>query len=64
VAKFKADRLRAGISTGTINKDLASVRRILNLAARVWRHENGMTYLLLRTVLFTRLALDVANNPF
>ncbi len=45
VAKFKADRLRAGISTGTINKDLASVRRILNLAARVWRHENGMTYL-------------------
>ena len=45
VAQFKADRLRAGISAGTIKKDLASVRRILNLAARVWRHENGMTYL-------------------
>jgi len=45
VAQFKADRLKAGISAGTINKDLSCVRRILNLAARVWRHGNGMTYL-------------------
>lgn len=45
VARFKTDRLKAGISTGTINKDLSCVRRILNLAARVWRHGNGMTYL-------------------
>ncbi|MGA2563172.1 MAG: phage integrase N-terminal domain-containing protein [Steroidobacteraceae bacterium] len=32
-------RLQAGISPGTINRDLAVVRRILNLAARLWRDE-------------------------
>ena len=45
LATFRADRLKAGISASTINKDLSCVRRILNLAARVWRHGNGMTYL-------------------
>ena len=29
----------------TINRDLSCVRRVLNLAARQWRHPNGMTYL-------------------
>ena len=32
-------RLKEGISPGTINRDLAVVRRILNLAARLWRDE-------------------------
>ncbi len=45
LAKFKQDRRRAGRMSGTINKELAAVRRILNLAARVWRHPNGQTWL-------------------
>jgi integrase len=43
--KFKQDRRSAGRMAGTINKELAVVRRILNLAARVWRHPNGQTWL-------------------
>jgi integrase len=38
-------RLKAGISPGTINRDLAVVRRILNLAARLWRDENNQPWL-------------------
>jgi integrase len=45
LAKFKRDRHKAGTKPGTINKELAAVRRILNLAARVWRHPDGMTWL-------------------
>jgi hypothetical protein len=45
LAKFRLDRRRAGRMAGTINKELAAVRRILNLAARVWRHPNGQTWL-------------------
>ncbi len=45
LAKFKEDRRAAGRSAGTINRDLSCVKRVLNLAARVWRHSNGMTYL-------------------
>ena len=36
---FVRSRLEAGISPGTINRDLAVVRRILNLCARLWRDE-------------------------
>ena len=35
LAKFKRDRQGAGRKPGTLNKELAVVRRILNLAARV-----------------------------
>jgi hypothetical protein len=42
---FKEPWLAAGLTVGTINKDLSAVRRVLNLAARIWRHTNGMTYL-------------------
>jgi len=42
---YKEARLRQGVKAGTVNKELATVRRILNLAARVWRHQNGMSYL-------------------
>lgn len=33
------------VTPGTINRDLAVVRRILNLAARCWRHDNGTSWL-------------------
>lgn len=42
---FKSARAGAGIKAGTINKDLAAIRRILILAARVWRHDNGLSWL-------------------
>src|SRR5688572_20908281 len=42
---FKEARSKEGIKAGTINRDLDSVRRVLTLAARVWRHPNGMAYL-------------------
>ena len=45
LATFKQDRRRVGRMAGTINKELGVVRRILNLAARVWRHPNGQTWL-------------------
>jgi integrase len=38
-------RLGAGISPGTINRDLAVVRRILNLSARLWRDESDRPWL-------------------
>jgi integrase len=39
------DERLAKVKPGTINRDLAVVRRILNLAARSWRHENGLSRL-------------------
>ena len=42
---FVRTRLAAGISPGTINRDLAVVRRILNLAARLWRDESDRSWL-------------------
>lgn len=45
LARFRRDRRKLGKKPGTINKELAAVRRILNLAARVWRHDNGHTWL-------------------
>lgn len=45
VQGFIQARRRSGTAQGTINRDLAVVRRILNLSARVWRHANGKTWL-------------------
>ena len=45
LAKYRSDRRKLGRKPGTINKELGVVRRILNLAARVWRHPNGQTWL-------------------
>jgi integrase len=42
---FIKDRKAAGKSAGTINRDLAVVRNILNLAARLWRDGFGQTWL-------------------
>lgn len=42
---FVRARLKSGISPGTVNRDLAVVRRILNLAARLWRDEADRPWL-------------------
>lgn len=42
---FVETRRAAGRSQGTVNRDLATVRRVLNLAARLWRDENGLPWL-------------------
>jgi integrase len=42
---FVRARLNAGISPGTINRDLAVVRRILNLSARLWRDRSDRSWL-------------------
>ena len=38
-------RKRAGIKNRSVNLALATVRRVLNLAARLWRDEAGLTWL-------------------
>ncbi len=42
---FIEARRKAGIRSGTVNRTLAVVRRVLNLAARLWRDESGLTWL-------------------
>ena len=42
---FIRSRLSAGISPGTINRDLAVVRRILNLSARLWRDDSDRPWI-------------------
>ena len=41
---FIKARRKQGIKTKSINLALGVVRRILNLAARLWRDENGLTW--------------------
>lgn len=45
VGVYIRDRRMQGIRTGTIRRDLAVVRRVMNLAARLWRDENGLSWL-------------------
>ncbi len=45
VGSYLRDRRQAGIKNGTLARDLAVVRRVLNLAARLWRDEHGLTWL-------------------
>ncbi|WP_369952299.1 tyrosine-type recombinase/integrase [Ralstonia syzygii] len=42
---FVDARLAEGLKRKTVNNALSIVRRICNLAARDWRHENGMAWL-------------------
>ena len=42
---YVKDRLAAGKAPATVNRDLAVVRRILNLCARLWRDENDRPWL-------------------
>jgi hypothetical protein len=43
--QFITDRKKKGIAASTINRDIAIVRRILNLAAGLWRDEAGCPWL-------------------
>jgi len=42
---FIKARRTGGVKSSTVNRTLAIVRRVLNLAARLWRDENGLTWL-------------------
>ena len=50
LAQYRQARRADGVTAGTINKELSCIRRVLNLAARVWRHDNGMSWLNSRPV--------------
>jgi integrase len=45
LADYRQARRTDGVAAGTIRKELSCLRRVLNLAARVWRHDNGMSWL-------------------
>jgi integrase len=45
LASYVQDRKAKGLANKTVNLGLALVRRILNLAARSWRDDNGKTWL-------------------
>lgn len=45
LAQYRQARRADGVTAGTIRKELSCLRRVLNLAARVWRHEDGMSWL-------------------
>jgi integrase len=45
VQVYVRGRLAGGISPGTINREMAVVRRILNLCARLWRDESDRPWL-------------------
>jgi len=45
LAPYIRSRLEKGRSPGTINRDLAVVRRILSLASRLWRDETDRSWL-------------------
>ncbi|MEI6108000.1 MAG: site-specific integrase [Opitutae bacterium] len=42
---FIADRLAAGITAGTLKRDIAVIRQILTLASSLWRDVNGKPWL-------------------
>ncbi|WP_031431869.1 tyrosine-type recombinase/integrase [Methylomicrobium agile] len=43
--QYIKDRKSDGIAAGTLNRDMAIVRRVLNLAAELWRDEQGRPWL-------------------
>lgn len=45
LAPYRRDRMAAGASAGTVNKEMMFVSRVLNLCARVWRHVNGRPWI-------------------
>jgi integrase len=56
-------RREKGIKTNSINLALCVVRRILNLAARLWRDENGLAWLE-TPPLVPLLPVDDARKPY
>lgn len=61
--KFIQHRRKLGLKANTINRDLAVVRRILILAARLWRDEYGLTWLETAPLL-QMLDVDDARKPY
>ena len=61
--KFIQYRRKLGMKANTINRDLAIVRRILILAARLWRDEYGLTWLETAPLL-QMLDCDDARKPY
>ncbi len=54
-----------GIKAATINRNLDCIRRVLNLAAREWRHPNGMTYLAVPALLkHLPIPSDEVRKPY
>lgn len=60
---FIEARRKQGIKAKSINIALAVVRRILNLAARLWRDENGLTWLE-TPPLIQMLPVNDARKPY
>lgn len=60
---FIRHRRKQGMRANTINRDLAVVRRILTLAARLWRDESGLTWLETAPLL-QLLDCDDARKPY
>lgn len=60
--EFIESRQKEGRKSKTINLSLSAVRRILNLAARDWRDDNGITWLA-QAPLITMLPLDDQRPP-
>lgn len=56
-------RKESGVRNKTINLALSLVRRILNLSARLWRDENGLTWLS-TSPLIQLLSLHDARKPY
>jgi integrase len=63
LAEFIQHRRTQGMRANTINRDLAVVRRILTLAARLWRDESGLTWLETAPLL-QLLDRDDARKPY
>jgi integrase len=62
LAAYREKRAKEGASAGTINREQGVVRRILILAARVWRHPNNLAYL--ETAPLLRQARGEARKPY
>ena len=60
---FIRHRRKQGMRANTINRDLAVVRRILTLAARLWRDDSGLTWLETAPLL-QLLDCDDARKPY
>lgn len=63
LGKFVEVRRRAGVKAKSINLSLEIVRRVLNLCARKWRDDNGLTWLETAPLL-SMLPVKDAAKPF
>jgi integrase len=61
--RFVEDRRKDGRKTKTVNLALSAVRRVLNLAARKWRDEHGLTWLQ-TAPLISMLPVTDARAPY